>query len=94
MLDELTILANKEYFIIVLQHGGNDVTCKRSILHYHPKSDNFTMLYCRILPFLWFNPSRISLGKDWVHGTYRNWHGRLSDSGGEGGVLNVAHTAC
>ena len=26
MLDELTIEANEEYFVIVLQHGGNDVT--------------------------------------------------------------------
>ena len=30
MLDELTIEANEESFVIVLQHGGNDVTCKRS----------------------------------------------------------------
>ena len=26
MLDELIIQANKESFVIVLQHGGNDVT--------------------------------------------------------------------
>ena len=31
MLVELTIEANEESFVIVLQHGGNDVTCKRSI---------------------------------------------------------------
>ena len=31
MLDELTIEANEESFVIVLQHGGNDVTCKRSM---------------------------------------------------------------
>ena len=31
MLDELTIEADEESFVIVLQHGGNDVTCKRSI---------------------------------------------------------------
>ena len=31
MLVELTIEANKESFVIVLQHGGNDVTCKWSI---------------------------------------------------------------
>ena len=31
MLDERTIEANEESFVIVLQHGGNDVTCKRSI---------------------------------------------------------------
>ena len=30
MLDELTIEANEETFVIVLQNGGNDVTCKRS----------------------------------------------------------------
>ena len=27
---ELTIEANEESFVVVLQHGGNDVTCKRS----------------------------------------------------------------
>ena len=26
MLEELTIEANEEYFVIVLQHGGSDVT--------------------------------------------------------------------
>ena len=31
MLDELTIEADEESFVIVLQHGGNDVTYKRSI---------------------------------------------------------------
>ena len=31
MLVELTIEANEESFVIVLQHGGNDVTCKRCI---------------------------------------------------------------
>ena len=31
MLDELTIEADEESFVIVHQHGGNDVTCKRSI---------------------------------------------------------------
>ena len=30
MLDEQTIEADEESFVIVLQHGGNDVTCKRS----------------------------------------------------------------
>ena len=31
MLDELTIEANEEYFVIVLQHGGNNtITCRRS----------------------------------------------------------------
>ena len=32
MLDELTIEANEESFIVVLQHGGNNVTWKRSIV--------------------------------------------------------------
>ena len=31
MLVELTIEANEESFVIVLQHGGNDVTRKRSV---------------------------------------------------------------
>ena len=33
MLNELTIEANEESFVIVLQHGigGNDVTCKQCI---------------------------------------------------------------
>ena len=26
MLDELTIESDEEHFVIVLQHGGNDVT--------------------------------------------------------------------
>ena len=30
MLDELTIEANEESFVIVLQHGGNDVIWNRS----------------------------------------------------------------
>ena len=32
MLVELTIEANEESFVIVHQHGGNDVTCKSRIL--------------------------------------------------------------
>ena len=32
MLGELTIEANEESFVIVLQHGGNVVTWKRSII--------------------------------------------------------------
>ena len=31
MLDELTIETDEESFVIVLQHGGNEVTCKRYI---------------------------------------------------------------
>ena len=42
MLDELTIGTNEESFVIVLQHGGNDVTCKRSIddLQSIPRESN------------------------------------------------------
>ena len=32
MLVELRMEANEESFVIVLQHGGNDVTCKRSVV--------------------------------------------------------------
>ena len=32
MLDELRIEANEESLVIILQHGGNDVTCKQSIV--------------------------------------------------------------
>ena len=32
MLDELTIEASEESFVIVFQHGGNDVTWKQSIV--------------------------------------------------------------
>ena len=32
--DVATMLDNEGSFVIVLQHGGNDVTCKRSI-HYN-----------------------------------------------------------
>ena len=35
MLDGLTIEAKEESFVIVLQHGGNDVTCKRSISYFY-----------------------------------------------------------
>ena len=33
MLVELIREANDESFVIVLQHGGNDVTCKSRIVH-------------------------------------------------------------
>ena len=35
MLVELTIEANEESFVIILQHGGNDVTCKQFIIAIH-----------------------------------------------------------
>ena len=42
MLDELTIEANEESFVIVHQHGGNDVTCKSRIdgLQSIPRESN------------------------------------------------------
>ena len=35
MLDELTIEADEESFVIILQHGGNDKMCERSIKLAH-----------------------------------------------------------
>ena len=35
ILDELTIEGHEKSFDIILQHGGNDVTCKRSIVMLH-----------------------------------------------------------
>ena len=42
MLVELTIEANEESFVIVHQHGGNDVTCKSRIdgLQSIPRESN------------------------------------------------------
>ena len=42
MLDELTIEANEESFIVVLQHGGNDITWKQYIdgLQSIPRESN------------------------------------------------------
>ena len=39
---QLTIEANEESFVIGLRHGGNDVTCKRSIdgLQSIPRDSN------------------------------------------------------
>jgi hypothetical protein len=40
MLDDMTKEANKKFFVNVLQHGGDDVTCNRRIapisLHQKP----------------------------------------------------------
>ena len=38
MLDELTIEAAEESFVVVLQNGGNDVTCKTSSLQVRTSS--------------------------------------------------------
>ena len=46
MLVELTIEADEESFVIVLQHGDNDVTCKRSI-------GPFRVLYACQLMCMW-----------------------------------------
>ena len=46
MLVELTIEANEESFVIVLQHGGNDVTWKRSI----------SIIYLNVVLHTEFNP--------------------------------------
>ena len=35
-----TIEPNEEYFVIVLQHGSNDVTCKRSIVCLTNRREN------------------------------------------------------
>ena len=42
MLDELTIEAYEESFVVVLQYGGNDVTWKWAIddLHWIPRESN------------------------------------------------------
>ena len=39
MLVELTIEADEESFVIVLQHGGNDVTCKEDTNGYDQKHE-------------------------------------------------------
>ena len=44
MLDELTIEANEESFVIVLQHGGNDVTRKTIYNRHSPLSCNASLL--------------------------------------------------
>ena len=43
MLDELTIEANEESFVIVLQHDSSGVTCKRSI--YNVSDDGTVLLF-------------------------------------------------
>ena len=44
MLVELTIEANEESFVIVHQHGGNDVTCKSRIQKYQPAICQFVLV--------------------------------------------------
>ena len=47
MLDELTIEADEKYFVIVLQHGGNDVICERSIKRSNGKVNNLKLIPSR-----------------------------------------------
>ena len=46
MLEELTIEANEESFVIILQHGGNDVSCNPRITAI---SVNMKHLFANIL---------------------------------------------
>ena len=75
MLDELTIEANEESFVIVLQHGGNDVTCKRSIMAITFTVD-ITVLSHVVLPAFAIKPINEAARVDapttveaWVRGT-------------------------
>ena len=53
MLDELTIEANDESFVIVLQHGGNDATCKRSIGDFRVSFRLCFKVSPSAKPFIW-----------------------------------------
>ena len=48
MLDELTVEANEESFVIVLQHGGNDVVISVPQKHFKMDYDNRRMLTLKI----------------------------------------------
>ena len=51
MLDELTIEANEESFVIILQHGGNDVTLKQPIANeefYVPNDVMYLVVYLKL----------------------------------------------
>ena len=56
MLDELTIEANEESFVIVLQHGGNDVTWKLSIDH----SSVILFVYFTVYGIVFYLPGHVS----------------------------------
>ena len=47
MLVELTIEANEESFVIVHQHGGNDVNCKSRIVKNNKRKKHLLELYAR-----------------------------------------------
>ena len=59
MLVELTIEANEESFVIVLQHGGNDVNCNPRIWHTQPHRAKASL---HIFSFLhkWYSLQSIS----------------------------------
>ena len=48
MLDELTVEANEESFVFVLQHGGNDVVISVPQKHFKMDYDNRRMLTLKI----------------------------------------------
>ena len=56
MLDELTIEANEESLVVVLQHGGNDVTWKRCIDH----SSVILFVYFTVYGIVFYLPGRVS----------------------------------
>ena len=57
MLEELTIEANEESFVIVLQHGGNDVTWKQSTViagkDPNNNNNNNNKTDAQLLWFMW-----------------------------------------
>ena len=58
MLDELTTEANEESFVIILQHGGNDITWKWSIVW-------FWFSHC-LLHSLFFSGSWSAMWESWA----------------------------
>ena len=54
MLEELTIEANEESFVIVLQHGGNDVNCNpRMALTILTLSCKMQINWFCVVNFIW-----------------------------------------
>ena len=62
MLDKVKIQANEESFVIVLQHGSNDVTWKQSIARQQTHSSVHILLFM-------FN-----IWKVWLHLIKFDWH--------------------
>ena len=51
MLDELTIEADEESFVIILQHGTNDITWKQPIANaecYVPNDVMYLVVYLKL----------------------------------------------